>query len=84
MIGKVTLVVITELAKNRRDVAAATMVLRSVGVSPSRNCDLRPRDTAAIRDAGRAGLRQWKWASAQDCPVLAKLIEWEKLRNCQY
>jgi hypothetical protein len=43
--------VITELAKNRRGVAAAKMVLRSVGVSPSRNCDLVPRDTAAIRDA---------------------------------
>jgi hypothetical protein len=43
--------VITEFAKNRRCVAAAKIVLRSVGVSPSRNCDLGPRDTAANRDA---------------------------------
>ena len=40
-----------EFAKNRRCVAAAKIVLRSVGVSPSRNCDLGPRDTAANRDA---------------------------------
>jgi hypothetical protein len=46
--------VITDLAKNRSCVAAATIVLRSVDVNPTRNCDVRPSGTAVIREAGIA------------------------------
>ena len=42
----------TQLAANRRCVAAARMVLRSGGGSPSRSCDLRSEGAIAIPDAG--------------------------------